>query len=163
MAEDRREILDQQTASQWVGRVPDGPPRNEIPAALATTIRWRGEGIVIAIPSLLVYTTGAWMLILCRTVARQPATIENARAVMSKLRGLTVNGRPVDDLGGQHNDHGFAYQAWMMFRPEEVGSDLVFALDWPEIAPAEHQVPATSITQAMRQATILWSLPEHPS
>ena len=28
---------------------------------------WRGAGIVVAIPALLVYTTGAELLILCRT------------------------------------------------------------------------------------------------
>jgi hypothetical protein len=140
-----------------------GPPENELPSALTSGpgIVWRGDGIAIAIPSLLAYTTGVWLLIMCRTVDKQPRTTEHARASSEALQGLTVNGRPVQLLGGEYTDHGFTYRAWTQFRKghDELGTGITFRLDWPGITPGEHHVGG--LLEATRRVVALWPPDSH--
>jgi hypothetical protein len=91
------------------------PPPNELPAVLAPALTWRGDEIIMAIPSLLVYTTGADLLLIYRTRAEQAWDTENVRATRAALRGLTANGRPVELQHGRYHEHGFTYQAWVPF------------------------------------------------
>jgi hypothetical protein len=140
-----------------------GPPENELPSALTPnpSIVWRGDGIAIAVPSLLAYTTGVWLLIICRTSDKQPRTTEHARASSEVLQGLTVNGHPVDLLGGEHTDHGFTYRAWAQFREgnDELGAGIIFTLEWPGITPGEHHVGG--LLEATRQVVALWPPDSH--
>ena len=138
--------------------ISDGPPENELPVPVAAPeVVWRGDGIVFAIPSLQVYTTGAELNIVYRTPGAHPRTVEQSRQTREALMRLTVNGRKVTLLGGEHTDHGFTYRAWKTFRAEEANLDLVFILGWPGITPAEHRVPAATINEAIRHVTALWS------
>jgi hypothetical protein len=135
-----------------------GPPENELPAVLAprAAIMWRGDGIVIAVPSLLAYSTGVWLLILCRTRDEEPRAIEHTRATSDALRGLTANSRAVELLGGEYAEHGFTYRGWVQFH--EDGSDfttgITFRLEWPGITPGEHHVDG--LQEATRQVVVLW-------
>ena len=136
------------------------PPENELPAVLATPgLVWHGDGIVLAIPALMIYTTGVYLLILYRTRRTQIRDIEHARAAADRLRGLTANGRPVTLLGGQHRDYGFTYRAWVPFGTDErdplPGDGLVFELEWPEVHRATHQVTGVRLETA--KAVTLWS------
>jgi hypothetical protein len=138
--------------------ISDRPPENELPVPVAAPeVVWRGDGIVFAIPSLQVYTTGAELNIVYRTPGAHPRTVEQSRQTREALMHLTVNGRKVTLLGGEHTDHGFTYRAWKTFRAEEANLDLVFILDWPGITRSEHRVPAATINEAMRRVTALWS------
>jgi hypothetical protein len=137
------------------------PPVNELPVVLGTPeLAWRGDGIVFAIPSLLIYTTGVEILILCRTRYPQIKNIENARASADALRNLVANGMPVELLsGGERHEHGLTYRAWVSFASGGLdvrGGDLRFALEWPGVEPAEHQVP--HIRELAAGAVILWEL-----
>jgi hypothetical protein len=135
------------------------PPENEIPRAVASShVVWRGEGAVIAVPSLLVYTTGIWLLVIFRSRDRQPADIGDARATSEALRGLTVNGRSVDLLGGEHHGYGFTYLAWSQFRGDDAGAGADFGLQWPGVEPATHHVDG--IAEARSRVTVLWPHPE---
>jgi hypothetical protein len=44
-----------------------GPPENELPVVLPSDIAWSGAGVVLAIPALLLYSTGVELLIIYRT------------------------------------------------------------------------------------------------
>jgi hypothetical protein len=99
------------------------PPDNELPVILATTVAWRGAGLVVAVPSLQVYTTGVELLIMCRTRGKQVTGVEQVRATNHALaRSLRADGRPVELLAGWHQDHGFTYQAWVPFA-SDAGAD----------------------------------------
>lgn len=136
----------------------DRAPENELPVPVAAPeLVWRGDGIVFAIPSLQVYTTGAELNIFYRTPEAHPRTVEQSRQTTEVLMHLTVNGRKVTLLGGEHTDHGFTYRAWKTFRAEEADLDLVFMLDWPGITHSEHRVSAAAINAAIRRVTPLWS------
>ncbi|HMH90979.1 MAG TPA: GrpB family protein [Streptosporangiaceae bacterium] len=133
------------------------PPPNELPAVLAPALTWPGDEIIMAIPSLLVYTTGVDLLLIYRTRAEQPRDTENARATAAALRGLTANGRPVELQHGRHDEHGFTYRAWVPFEHSQradPSGDITFELDWPGIEPARHRV--TGIREAAAQAVVLW-------
>jgi hypothetical protein len=160
MGEEIREVIAEQATrvmhvAQRSG--PGRPPENEIPVAIPADFQWRGEGIVVAIPVLLVYTAAVGMVVMGRTRDALPPRSDQARADMVNLRGLTVDGRRVEFLTGQHDDHGFMYQGWAMLRAGESGRDLVLALDWPGIEPAERRMPAATVTEAARQVTVLWT------
>lgn len=133
------------------------PPANELPVAVPTPeIEWRGDGIVLAIPSLYVYTSGAEMMILCRTSHAQRRTIQHVRELGDPLKGLRANGVALDAQTGQHNEHGYTYRAWTTFLPEDANRDLVFTLDRNGITPAEHRVPAATISAAVGRVKTLW-------
>lgn len=132
--------------------VSEGPPDNEIPVALAPGAAWGGESAVYAVPSLLVYTTGAELLVMYRTRDAQPRTIEHARASFP-LHGLTVNGRPVDPLSGSFGDHGWTYRAWLQFREGDFGTGLILNLEWPGIPHAEHCVDG--VREAVQRVAII--------
>jgi hypothetical protein len=131
------------------------PPVNELPVVLATPdMIWRGDGIVVAIPSLLIYTTGAELLILSRTRHTQMRDIKYAQATGEALQGLRANGIPVELLGGEHHDHGFTYRAWIPFLAER--GDITFDLEWPGVERATRRVPG--IREAAAKAVLLWEL-----
>lgn len=145
------------TIRAWVTRPEDEPPANEIPAMVDTDLSWRGDGIVIAIPSLLVYTTGVEPLIICRTRYGGMNDDEHSGASRERLRGLRANGIQVQLLRGYHQEHGFTYSAWVPFiRHGSRGPDydLAFELEWPGIGSAAHSV--SGIAEAVRAAEALW-------
>jgi hypothetical protein len=133
-----------------------GPPENELPAVLETpSVIWHGDGTVLAVPSLWVYTTGAEMLILYRARQAQSREIDNARLVSDTLpRGLRVNGRAVTLLDGEFLDHGFRYRAWVPFVTGE--RDLVFTLEWAGVEAGERRV--AGVGEAAGRAVVLWDL-----
>ena len=136
-----------------------GPPENELPVVLATPeVTWRGDGLVVAIPSLLVYATGFELLIICRAREIQLKTVEHVRATTERLRGLKANGRKIGMLGGQYYDHGFIYRAWFTFAANEQDfiptGDVTFELEWPEVEHAEYRV--VGVREAASRAVILW-------
>lgn len=134
----------------------DGPPPNELPVAVAAPeLVWHGDGIVYAIPSLEVYTTGAELHILFRT-AQVHFRSRVEQAARDALTFLTVNGSHLTPLGGGITDHGFSYRAWKDWPSTEVSHDLAFALKWPEIAPAEHRISGAVIVRAVSRVTTLW-------
>jgi hypothetical protein len=141
--------------------VPPGsydPPENEVPFALATPdMMWRGDGTVIAVPALLVCSTGIELLILGCSQRAWAGPMKDARATVEALKGLTVSGRHVDPRGGQNTAHGFTHPAWRSFLPDLGGRDLVFSLDWPTVEPAEHAVPAASIADAISRVAAFWT------
>ena len=130
-----------------------GPPKNEIPAVLGAGVVWHGEGTGLAVPSLLVYSAGAELLILYLTKAPQPQATERVRATDDALRGLKVNGRSVDLLGGEYHAYGFSQRAWVAFHEGDL-QGLTFTLDWPGIEPARHRVDG--LQEAVSQVTVLW-------
>jgi hypothetical protein len=145
------------------------PPVNEIPAVLATPeFASRADHIALAIPSLLVYSTGTELLILCRY--REPWSVsiedrqETARRMTERTREIadqlprliTVNAKPVEMLGGLHDQCGFTYRAWARFRPEAAGADLVLSLSWPGVPTATRTVEAAEVADAKRRVVTLW-------
>jgi hypothetical protein len=134
------------------------PPENELPSVLATPqLVWRGGGVALAIPGLMIYTTGAYLLVLYRTARAQERTFEHARAAADRLRDLRADGRPVTLLGGEHRDYGFTYRAWVPFYVDATTTaapdHLTFQLVWPGLDQATHRVEGIRpIT-----ATALWS------
>lgn len=130
------------------------PPENELPAVLAAPdVVWRGDGVVFAIPSLAIYTTGAEIEIVYRTAGDHPRTTEQALQTSDSLRNLTANGHPVALLGGEHKDHGFSYRAWISFTGS-APRDIAFALEWPGVEAGQRQV--SGIAEAARRITVLW-------
>ena len=144
------------TSQLIVGPGRSGPPENELPCVLATPeLIWRGDGIAVAVPSLQVYSTGVELQILGRFTPHSQ-TLNDGRAVADALKGLTVSGRAAGLLGGQTTPGGFTYRGWRAVRPGEAGWGLVLTLEWPGIAPAEHQVPAAAISDAITRVKQLW-------
>jgi hypothetical protein len=135
------------------------PPANELPVALATSeLTWRGDGAGLAVPSLYLYTTGAELLIMFRTQAPQPRGIERIGAISDVLpRKLRVNDRPVELLGGQHQEHGFTYRAWVPLGQADHGNDLVFTLDWPGVTAAERRIGAQQIAESVVRVVTVWA------
>jgi hypothetical protein len=132
----------------------NSPPANELPAVLPTpNIIWRGDGIVVAVPSLQVYSTGAELTIMCRMTSPQPRTIEHARSSSDRISQLRVNGIPVSQFRGNYDDFGFIYTAWIPIAHDAAA--LTFELDWPEVGQKQHQVPG--IREAAAQVVRLWS------
>jgi hypothetical protein len=126
-------------------------PRNEIPAVVPTpALTWRGDGIVIAIPSLQVYSTGTEFVITGRFAGKQPRTTEHAAETGSQLDRIRVNGAAVSMLGGEYEDFGFTYVAWMQHQPDR--GELVFRLDWPGLS-AERAISAELIRDAVARIT----------
>jgi hypothetical protein len=149
-----------------------GPPDNELPAVVAAGISWSGTGVVLAIPALLVYSTGFEMLVIFRTQRKQLDTGDDlgdalgrrrhAHAAMlhmrdlgQKLNGLQVNGRPVTQLVKQFNDHGFDGRAWVVARTLAV-RDQTVTLDWPGIDGAPQVLPRAAFVDALPRVTTLW-------
>jgi hypothetical protein len=142
-----------------------GPPENEMPAVLPAGVSWHGDGIVVAIPVLLVYTTGTELLILCRARQSEPRSevpsgtkesMERSQAIGDGLRGLRANGRPVELLRGAHGERGFSYRAWAAFLdgPGAAPADITFSLEWSGTENAEHRV--TGISEAAAASEVLW-------
>jgi hypothetical protein len=143
------------------------PPDNELPGGLdLSEVRWLADGIALAIPSGLAYTSGVVLTIMCCTRQPRGANIhEAARAVRLGLSGqeneqglrFTCNGRPVVLLGGQHGDYGFTYTAWVGFTRKPPG-DLVMTLQWPGvgISKSDRRVAAEKLAQAAAEAIVLW-------
>lgn len=142
----------------WMGGGGSRPPANELPVALATPeILWRGEGIVLAIPAMHVYTSGVEVFIFCRTTDIQPREISHAREIGSALdHGLKVSGTALHAQHGDHEDYGFTYRSWVPFAPDQYGNDLVFALDWPGIMPGQRGVSGEKIAAAIGRVSTLW-------
>jgi hypothetical protein len=131
-----------------------GPPENELPAIVdAPEAVWRGDGVVFAIPSLQVYTTGAELQIIYRTSGAHPRTPEQSRQTTEALRNLTVNGRHVALLRGSHYDHGFNYQAWTSFSGA-VPDGMTLTLEWPGIDDGPRLV--SGIRDAAQRVRVLW-------
>jgi hypothetical protein len=134
-----------------------GRPENEVPFALATPdMMWHGDGTLIAVPSLLVYSTGVELLILGFSQRAWAGPMQDGLATAQALHGLTVSGRQIDLLGGHNTAHGFHHPAWRPFLPDLGGRDLVFALHWPDVEAAEHRVPAVSVADAISRVRTLW-------
>ncbi len=147
------------------------PPVNEIPAVLTTPeLVSRADQIAVAIPSLLVYSTGVELLILCRYREERTApsgadpqqvanrATEQARETAGQIpRLITVNTKPVEMLGG-HSDaqHGWTYRAWSRFLPEAAGADLVVGLSWPGVLSVTVSVGAARLADAVRRVVTLW-------
>jgi hypothetical protein len=130
-----------------------GPPSDELPSVLPTpSIIWRGDGIVVAVPSLQVYSTGAELTIMCRMMLPQPRTVEHARATVARLSQLRANGGPVVLAGGSYDDFGFTYRAWVPATGDT--AVLTLELGWPEVGQMQHQVPG--IRDAAAKVTRLW-------
>jgi hypothetical protein len=154
---------------QFVHRPGHEPPANEIPAVLATAdLASRADHIALAIPSLLVYSTG-FELLLCRyregrTVDRSEDRQEAANRYLESFREsvdqlpqrITVNANPVEMLGGQGDSYGFTYQAWARFRPEAAGAALVFSLSWPGVPTTTSTIDAAQIADAVGRVISLW-------
>lgn len=135
-----------------------GPPADELPAVLPTpNIIWRGDGIVVAVPSLQVYSTGVMLAIICRMNSPQPRTLEHASALGDRVSQLSVSGIAVRQFGGNHDDWGFTYAAWVPLPPDVMTSDgdLTFELGWPEVHHAVHQV--LGIKDAAATVVPIWS------
>jgi hypothetical protein len=146
------------------------PPFSELPAVLATPdLVGRADHIALAIPSLLVYSTGIELLVLCRyregrTVDRtedpqQVANrgIESARELADQLpRLISVNTNPVELLGGRSDQHGFTYRAWAPFWTEDAGTDVVISLSWPGVPTATRTIEAAEVAAAMQRVVALW-------
>jgi hypothetical protein len=137
------------------------PPLNELPVPVTAKLVWRSEGVALAIPSLLVYTTGIEMYILYRTHTMQAtgveATVKASRAWRQKLVGLTINGVPVEVLGTQYFDFGSTTHVWSSFEPHRgkvADEDLSFKLDWPEFADNVRVV--RGVYSEIAKVTILW-------
>jgi hypothetical protein len=133
------------------------PPVNELPAALATPdLVSRGDDIALAIPSLLVYTLGIELLIVCRyRSARTVDRTEDPQEIANRLpRLVTVNGRPVEVLGGQSDRHGFTYRAWAGL----AGKNFVVSLSWPGAPTTTWTVDQAEMADAVRRvlATRWW-------
>jgi hypothetical protein len=147
----------------------DGPPGNELPVAIATPdLVSRADDIAVAIPSLLVYTIGIELLILGRyREARIVDPAEDHQAAANRLtaatrertdqlpRLVTFNGRPVELLGGQGDQHGFTYRAWAA---NLAGRNFVVSLSWPGAPTTTHTVKGAEMADAMRRvlATRWW-------
>src|SRR5215472_12863972 len=117
--------MEERQSVRRVVHVAHEPPENELPVVLSPGISWSGAGVVIAIPALLLYSTGFELLIMYRTNRPREVTGDDlsyadyagaatlhAREISEKLSGLKVNGRPVTQLGEQFHDHGFNGRAW---------------------------------------------------
>jgi hypothetical protein len=88
-----------------------GPLADELPAAGHTPgIVWRGDGIVVAVPSLQMYSTGAELAIRHMTLA-QARIIEHAQASSDRLSQLRVNGIPVSQYGCSYDEFGSTHRA----------------------------------------------------
>lgn len=134
-----------------------GPPADELPAVLPTPdIIWRGDGIVVAVPSLQVYSAGVILAIICRMNSPQPRTLSRAAALGDRVSQLSVSGIPVRQFGGNHGNWGFTYSAWLPLPPDTFTSDtaLTFELGWPEVHHAVHQVHG--IKDIAARAVRLW-------
>jgi hypothetical protein len=147
------------TTEGRIMRTQHEPPENELPSVMATPeLTWRGDGIVLAIPALMIYTTGIYLLVLYRTAHTQAKTIEHARTAADKLRELRANGRPVTLLGGEHRDYGFTYRAWIPFSSDNsaaVASDAVtFELGWPDVDQMSHLIQR--FREESARAITLW-------
>jgi hypothetical protein len=135
-----------------------GPPADELPAVLPTpNVIWRGDGIVVAVPSLDVYSTGIELTIMCRMSSLQSRTTDYVQATKNRLHQLTVNGHPISQNRGEYDDHGFTYAAWVPLSSDAMTdlSTLAFELDWPEVQHAQHRVQG--IGRAAAKITRLWS------
>jgi hypothetical protein len=140
------------------GHSPSGPPATELPVALATPeMTWRGDGIVLVVPSLLIYMTGAELTVMCRTRATQPQSTEHVRDVADTLpRSLKANGYPIQLLGGQYTDDGFTHRAWAAFRPGDAGQDLSVTLAWHGWPADEYQIAGQAVSAAARSVATFW-------
>lgn len=125
-----------------------------MPVAIASSVLWRSEEAVMAIPSLLVYTTGVELLIMYRVKGLQASDIEHVRATRDALRGLTANGRPVELLGGQHLDHGFTYGAWIRLHDGDLEEGINFSLEWPGFEPTTYRIDG--LRETTGRVIILW-------
>jgi hypothetical protein len=131
------------------------PPQNELPVALATPhIAWRGDGIVIAVPSLLVYSAGTELLILCCARSARIRDHREAGEVARSLQNLTANGQRVQLLVGAHREHSFTYRAWVEFGPWAPGGDIEFELEFPGVERALHRV--AGVREVSSSAEVLW-------
>jgi hypothetical protein len=133
-------------------------PLNELPVTLPTEFVWHGPGAVVAIPALMIYTTGVEMYVLYRAKGRQQTGIESARVWRRKLGKLSADGAPIDVLGVQYSGFGFTAHAWSPFAShwhESPIGDIEFRLDWPGFEPVIHS--ARGVRAAASRVRILWN------
>jgi hypothetical protein len=143
------------TSRKRVFNVKYAPPEDEVPVALAPDIRWSGDGIALAVPSLLLYSTGFELLILVRSRDKEPRDFEQVDRIEERLRGLRINGRAVTLTGGEFLDHGSTWRAWVP-ASALVDGDQVVTLDWPGIEASERRIARETIVQALPNVTALW-------
>jgi hypothetical protein len=139
-----------------------GPPDNQVPAVLDVGALWTAEGAAVAVPYLLVYTTGVQLSILGRARHIVLNSHERARTIGQGLEGhdipqgprFRVSGSAAMLLGGEHEEHAFNYRAWVVL-PKD---DMILSLAWPEagIAHAEHVVARQGIQEAADRVLVLW-------
>lgn len=141
-------------SQRLVVKAPHRPPENEVPTVIASGIFWRSEGAVIAVPSLLVYTTGIELLIMYRVKDLQASGVEHVRATRDALRGLAANGRPVELLGGHYLDHGFTYGAWIRLHDGDLEAGINFSLEWPGFEPNAYRIDG--LRETTGRVIILW-------
>lgn len=149
--------MESSVSRHQVIHVTHGPPDDEMPVVLATPdLVWHGDGIVVAIPSLLVYTTGAEITIMARTRHGHMNDDEHSRASRTALTALKASNIRVTMLGGQHQEHGFTYRGWI---PLGAGpEDVAVSFGWPAagIADSEIRIAGQKLAHAAARAVVLW-------
>lgn len=147
-----------------------GPPVNELPVVADVASSWIGDGVAVAVPSCLVYSTGMLLTVIGRTRARRRSgdIQEAARLIREGLEDrpgavfrLTVNGGRASLMGGHHQNYGWEYQLWKSFGEAGPQQGLTLVLDWPEagLSHGAHEVAGETLLQAAGRVITLWPLP----
>jgi hypothetical protein len=139
-----------------------GPPDNELPAtATLEPLTWRGPGVVIAVPQLLVYTSGVEATVLCLSqrewaLDTREMLDQVTRGINGKSGGPTafrlgVTGTPLMELGGEHRERSFRHRVWV---PLPRAEEFVMFCEWAAygISYAEHRV----MVQTAVPPAVLW-------
>jgi hypothetical protein len=108
----------------------------------------------MAVPSLLVNTTGIELLIKYRVKGLQASDVDHVRSTRDALRGLAANGRPVELHGGQYLDHGFTYDAWIRLHEGDLEQAININLEWPGFERAAYRIDG--LRETTGRVTILW-------
>lgn len=134
------------------------PPDDELPGiADPGHVIWRGISAVVAVPVLMVFTTGVELLLLGRGDSLAMNDHATYKAFIDGLGGrpiaggveFGVNGQPISTLGGQARKHTFRQRGWIA----GTDRDLVFSLRWPDVGIeyAERVVAQALIADAARK------------
>lgn len=130
------------------------PPGNELPAIVpAPDVIWRGDGTVLAVPLIAVYTSGIELHVLYRTSVTYSEVTAQARRDSEILKGITVNGRNLTLLHGSYYSYGFNYRVWQPFMGP-VPDSLALALEWPGTSGGLRSV--SGIHGAADRIAVLW-------